>query len=89
MSIGSAIEKAKQTYENLGIVASFFHFFQGRCTFFAIAFAIVGIIGWFKHLDLGPYSVFVGTIQALLVAHSYKEDHFEDKKYERDKKTPE
>jgi len=57
-----------------GIVAAFFNFFQGRCTFFAIAFSVVGCILAFRGKLDGNYALFVTAIQGVLVAHSCKED---------------
>jgi len=57
-----------------GIVAAFFNFFQGRCTFFAIAFSVVGCILALRGKLDGNYALFVTAIQGILVAHSCKED---------------
>jgi hypothetical protein len=58
-----------------GIAAKFFGLFMGRCTFFAIAFSAVGLYGWLVLArDLTSFALFAGAIQALLLAHSYKED---------------
>jgi cell division protein FtsL len=48
---------------------------MGRCTFFALVFSAVGLYGWL-HLnrDLTSFALFAGAIQALLLAHSYKQD---------------
>jgi hypothetical protein len=64
---------------NGGVISAFFNFFLGRCTFFAIVFAIIGIIGWFKGRDLTSYALFVTAIQGLLVLHSWKQDVAEQK----------
>jgi hypothetical protein len=56
------------------VLSSLFNIFMGRCTFFAVVFSAVGIIGWLHGRDLASYSLFVGSIQALLVVHSWKED---------------
>ena len=59
-----------------GAVTSFFSFWNGRCTFFAILFSIVGIYGWLVlNRDLTSFALFAGAMQALLVAHSAKEDY--------------
>ena len=71
------VAKAVAAYKGLGLTASFFSFFQGRATFFAILFTICGLIGFFKHYDLTSYALFVGAIQAMVVGHSLKEDYFE------------
>jgi hypothetical protein len=58
-----------------GAVRSFFGFWNGRCTFFACAFSVVGVYGWLVlNRDLTSFALFAGAIQALLVAHSWKED---------------
>ena len=58
-----------------GIMQKFFGFWNGRCTFFAIAFSVVGVYGWLVLArDLTSFALFAGAIQALLVAHSWKED---------------
>ncbi len=75
---------AVSTYKGLGLTASFFTFFQGRSTFFAIVFTVCGLIGFFKRYDLTSYALFVGAIQAMVVAHSAKEDWFSAKQYQRD-----
>jgi hypothetical protein len=55
----------------------FFNLFGGRCTAFAVTFTVCGIILAFHgKLDM-TYIAFVGAIQSLLVAHSWKEDFYE------------
>ena len=71
------VANAVSAYKGLGVTASFFSWFQGRATFFAILFTICGLIGFFKHYDLTSYALFVGAIQAMVVGHSLKEDYFE------------
>lgn len=76
--IPKIIAQLKATFEEglpYGPIAAVFNVFQGRCTFFGITFAIVGIIGFFKHYDLTSYSLMVGAIFTGLVAHSIKEDY--------------
>ena len=75
--IKNDISTIVSSYKGLGLTASFFSFFQGRATAFAIVFTVVGIIGFFKKYDLTSYALFVGAIQALVVGHSLKEDYFE------------
>jgi len=59
-----------------GIVPAIFGFFQGRATFFALAFTVTGIVLAFKgKLDMSFVGL-VGAIQALIVLHSAKEDYF-------------
>jgi hypothetical protein len=66
--------KVFQTVTQSGAISPLFNMFQGRCTFFAICFTIVGIAGWLRGKDLTSYSLFVTAIQGLLVLHSWKED---------------
>jgi len=55
--------------------AKFFGLFMGRCTFFASVFSVVGLYGWLVlNRDLTSFALFAGAIQALLLAHSYKQD---------------
>ena len=76
-AIKNDIETAVSTYKGLGITASFFSFFQGRATTFAIIFTICGLIGFFKKYGLTSYALFVGAIFTGVVGHSLKEDYFE------------
>lgn len=57
-----------------GVASAFFNIFEGRCTFAALVFSVVGCYGWLHGRDLTSYALFVGAIQALIVVHSYKED---------------
>jgi uncharacterized membrane protein YdjX (TVP38/TMEM64 family) len=71
-----------------GPIAALFDFFQGRTTFFAIVFAVDGIAlsmtaiyGIVHGKDIssiagiiGSLAAFMGSLQALLFAHSCKED---------------
>jgi len=82
-AIKSDINTAVSTYKGLGLTASFFSFFQGRATAFAIVFTVVGIIGFFKHMDLTSYAAFVAAIFTGVVGHSLKEDYFEDRRAQR------
>jgi len=66
----------KSTYSGLGLTASVFTFFQGRATFFAIAFTGVGIALAFRGKLTADYVGLVTAIQALIVGHSLKEDYF-------------
>lgn len=70
------IKTAKDRYQGLGLTASFFSFFQGRATTFAILFTVCGLILAFQgKLDFN-YAAFVTAIQGLVFAHSCKEDWF-------------
>ena len=76
-SVRTDIRNAVSAYQGLGLTASFFSFWQGRATFFAIVFTICGLIGFFRHIDLTSYALFVTAIQGMVVGHSLKEDYFE------------
>jgi hypothetical protein len=71
------VQGITSAYKDLGVVASFFTFWQGRSTAFAVVFTICGLIGFFKHYDLTSYAMFVGAIFTGVVGHSLKEDYFE------------
>jgi hypothetical protein len=72
--IKTDVARVVATYKSLGLTASFFNFFQGRATTFAIAFTIVGVVGFFRHYDLTSYALMVTAIQGFVFAHSCKED---------------
>lgn len=76
-AIKTDIAYGASAYKDLGVVGSFFSFFQGRATAFAIVFTVCGLIGFFKHYDLTSYALFCGAIFAGVVGHSLKEDYFE------------
>ena len=57
-----------------GVASTIFNLFLGRCTFFAIVFAIAGVWGFIHGKDLTSFSLFVTAMQGLLVLHSWKED---------------
>ena len=68
------LKALKSNIQNTGLVNGLFNFFNGRCTFFAILFTGVGITLSFQGKLTAEYVALVGAIQALLVAHSVKED---------------
>jgi hypothetical protein len=68
------LKTAEDSVGSSGITASFFNFFQGRATTFAIVFTVVGIILAFRGKLDGNYSLFVAAVQGLVFAHSCKED---------------
>jgi hypothetical protein len=82
------LKKFVAVKSEFGPVADLFDFFQGRTTFFAIVFAIDGILlsltaiyGIVHGKDvssiagiIGALAAFMGSLQALLFAHSVKED---------------
>ena len=58
------------------VASAFFGIFQGRCTFFAIAFSAIGCYGWLVlSRDLTSFALFAGAIQALLVVRSATQDY--------------
>lgn len=72
----SKIARLFQSVTGGNAASGFFGVFQGRCTFFAIAFSVVGCYGWLVlGRDLTSFALFSGAIQALLVVHSAKEDY--------------
>jgi hypothetical protein len=79
MKIPDMIVTIKSEIQQSGFTASFFNFFQGRATTFAIAFAIVGVILAFRGKLDANYSLFVTAIQGLIFAHSCKEDWHEQR----------
>lgn len=72
-------ETAQADVEASGFTASFFNFFQGRATTFAIVFTVVGIVLAFKGKLDANYALFVTAIQGLVFAHSCKEDWHEQR----------
>ena len=75
MKIPDKASKLFQSAINGNFASKFFGLWMGRCTFFALVFSTVGLYGWL-HLnrDLTSFALFAGAIQALLLAHSYKQD---------------
>jgi hypothetical protein len=66
--------------------SAFFGIFQGRCTFFAIAFSVIGCYGWLiLGRDLTSFAMFTTAIYGLLVAHSWKEDIAEQRQIQNQK----
>lgn len=70
-----------------GPVAAVFTLFQGRATTFAIVFSGVGIYGFLHQYNLTSFTMFVTAIQALVFAHSIKEDYFTIKQQDPSPKT--
>ena len=58
------------------IPGAIFDAFRGRCTLFAIGFAVCGIWLALRGQLTHEYIEMVAAIQTLLLAHSVKEDHF-------------
>jgi hypothetical protein len=81
--IPNIVKNAAQKISTNGVVAPIFNLFQGRCTFFAIVFSIVGIVLAFRGKLDANYAMFITAIQGLLVLHSWKEDIAEQRESER------
>jgi hypothetical protein len=76
MKIPDKASKVIDKVVNGGFASKLFGMFMGRFTFFACVYSVVGLYGWLmKNRDLTSFALFVGAIQALLLAHSYKEDY--------------
>lgn len=86
-TIRNDVQAVESTYKGLGLVASFFSFWQGRTTTFAIVFTICGLTGFFKHYDLTGYALFAGSILGGVAGHSLKEDYFEMRHRQLDQQT--
>lgn len=82
MRIPGIVKRAEDNLRQSGVVGSIFNFFQGRATAFAIVFSIVGIVLAFMGKLDANFSLFVGSIQALVFAHSWKEDVRDQKEAE-------
>lgn len=86
MKIKNILKKVEGEVQESGVVASLFNFFQGRATAFAILFSAVGIcLAFMGKLDAN-FALFVAAIQALVFAHSWKEDVRDQKEAEMDLK---
>lgn len=53
-----------------------YRFLGGRSTFFALVFTTSGVVLAFQGKLTGVFVALVGAIQALVFAHSAKEDHY-------------
>ena len=62
-----------------GVVGAIFNFFCGRATTFAIIFTAAGLALAFEGKLTAEFVAFVGAIQALIFAHSFKEDVHEQR----------
>ena len=88
MKIPDKAAKIFQSASSGNVASAFFGLWQGRCTFFALAFSVVGAYGWLKvGRDLTSFALFAGAIQALLLAHSYKEDVANQKQIQNQQQT--
>ena len=75
----SFVRKTIASVKEAGFTASFFDFFQGRATAFAIIFTVFGLwLAVHNKLD-SNYALFVTSIQSLVFAHSCKEDWHEQR----------
>jgi hypothetical protein len=76
MGLTAKIKQFVTLKSEFGPIASIFRFFNGRTTFFAIVFSIVGCYGWLvKARDLTSFALFAGAIQALLTVKSGLQDY--------------
>jgi hypothetical protein len=64
----------RRAIKSYGLVGALFGVLQGRCTTFAIVFTACGIVLAFFGKLTADYVALVGAIQALILAHSYKQD---------------
>lgn len=62
------------------MLSKLFRWLQGRHTGFAIYFTLMGTtLSWFHKLDIN-FIMLIGAIQSFVLAHSAKEDYFENLK---------
>lgn len=71
------VKQVKDELKNNGFVPAFFGFFGGRCTSFAIAFFCIGVFLELRGKLDANFVALAGIIQALILAHSAKEDYHE------------
>jgi heme exporter protein D len=70
------IQVAAQKVLAGGAVSSFFQFWNGRTTFFAICFSVAGVYGWLAlGRDLTSFALFAGAMQTLLTVKSGLQDY--------------
>ena len=81
-----SIQDAEKQIQSAGFTASFFNFFQGRATAFAIVFTICGLVLAFRGKLDANYALMVTAVQGLVFAHSCKEDWMEYKHRQLDKR---
>lgn len=70
----------RKAIKQYGLVGSLFGFLNGRCTALAIVFTVCGITLAFLGKLTADYVALVGAIQALVLAHSFKEDQYQNQK---------
>jgi hypothetical protein len=78
--LDKAVARVKQVRADLannGFVPAVFGFFGGRCTAFAIAFFTIGVFLELRGKLDANFVALAGIIQALILAHSAKEDYHE------------
>lgn len=75
--LAARVKKIKGEMQDSGIVPAFFGFFGGRCTTFAIAFFVIGVFLEMRGHLSAQFVALAGIIQALILAHSAKEDYHE------------
>ena len=88
MGLIAKIKQLAAVKSEFGPIAALFSFFQGRSTFFSLCFLVDGLVlsavavyGILHGKDISQIApiitalgVFMGSLQALLFAHSCKED---------------
>jgi hypothetical protein len=89
MSLGTKFKTALTSATTGAAASAFFGIFQGRCTFAAICFSVVGVAGWLHGKDLTSFTAFVVAVQGLLVVHSWKDDVAEQRQVRDGKNPPE
>lgn len=65
----------KADIQNTGVIGKIFQFFQGRFTFFAIVFTVLGTWLEFHGKLEANYVALMTLVQGLVLAHSIKEDY--------------
>lgn len=73
--VSAKVKQVKEDLKNNGFMPAFFGFFGGRCTTFAIAFFLIGVLLELRGKLDGNFVALAGIIQALILAHSAKEDY--------------
>lgn len=75
--VTARLKNAKADFQGSGFMPAFFGFFGGRCTTFAIAFFLIGVFLELRGKLDANFVALAGIIQALILAHSAKEDYHE------------
>lgn len=75
--LAARAKQIKASLQRDGFLPAFFGFFGGRCTFFAIAFFVIGVYLTLIGKLTSEFVALAGVIQVLILAHSAKEDYHE------------